>query len=96
MVSLARVLSSRGSDVLPAILLAPWTGSMMQNEQRFVTELSICMRKKIAPLCKGLVGTITILCLIVTVVLVFLGKEFSALGSCFFPVLLVLSRFFLR
>ena len=48
-VSLARALNSSASDVSPAILLAPWTGSMMQNELRFVTELSICMRKKIAP-----------------------------------------------
>ena len=49
MALLARALSSRELDVSLAILLAPWTGSMMQNEQRSVTELSICMRKKIAP-----------------------------------------------
>lgn len=49
MALLARALSSRELDVSLAILLAPWTGSMMQNEQRFVTELSTCMRKKIAP-----------------------------------------------
>ena len=48
-VSLARALSLNESDVSLDILLAPWTGSMMQNKQRFVTELSICMRKKIAP-----------------------------------------------
>lgn len=44
MALLAMVSSSRELDVLPAILLAPWTGSMMPNEPRFVTELSICMR----------------------------------------------------
>lgn len=45
---------------------------------------------------RWLVGAITVLCLVVTVVLGILGKEISALGSCFFPVMLVLSRFFKR
>ena len=56
MALLAMVSSSRELDVLPAILLAPWTGSMMPNVPRFVTELSICMRKKIAP-SLGAIGT---------------------------------------
>ena len=56
MALLARALSSRELDVSLAILLALWTGSMMPNVPRFVTELSICMRKKIAP-SLGAIGT---------------------------------------
>lgn len=49
MALLVRASSSRELDGSLVILLAPWTGSMMPKRPRFVTELSICMRKKIAP-----------------------------------------------
>ncbi|SKA64923.1 hypothetical protein [Succinivibrio dextrinosolvens] len=45
---------------------------------------------------KWLVAVICILCIGVTLVLGLEGKQMSALGSCFFPVILLLTRLFRR
>lgn len=56
MALLVRASSSRELDGSLAILLALWTGSMMPKRPRCMTELSTCMRKKIAP-SLGAIGT---------------------------------------
>lgn len=42
------------------------------------------------------VGLITVSCLVVTVILGTFGRELSALGTCFFPIAIILTRLFKR
>ena len=42
------------------------------------------------------VGIITVSCLVVTIILGTMGRELSALGTCFFPIAIILTRLFKR